>query len=114
MIDYPFHDWADEESRKVFFATLPKLKDPNPEQLEMLEAYAHCLVNMRRYRSDPQKAAVWRLAMLYCRNGLGIGQKVFVDRLEILLNWDFDIKAPEPWMHLKDEWQLPESERPAK
>lgn len=114
MLDYPFHDWTDEESRAVFTATLPKLKDPNPEQLEMLEVYSHCLVHMRRYRSEPQKAAIWRQAMLYARNGLGIGPRVFVDQFEILLDWVwFETDKPAPWMHLKQEWQLPESERPA-
>lgn len=104
--------WLSKNAGIVYDATLPEIDSEDPEKLEMLAAYADAMVNLRRYRHDRPKAKVWRQAMIYARNGLGIGQKVFVDLLDILLNWNGGIDEPDPIEHLKKEWQLPESERP--
>lgn len=114
MNEHP--EWLSEEGRKVFDLTLPKIKNVSVETLEMLAAYADAIVNMRRLRETPEKAAIWQRAMLYARNGLGIGPKVFIDLLDILLDWSFTdgpINEPEPYFHLKSYWQLPEIMRPA-
>ncbi len=113
MIEYP--EWLSEDGRKVFDHTLPKIENVSAETLEMLAAYADAIVNLRKLRGIPDKAAIWRRAMLYARNGLGIGPKVFVDLLDILLDWqfmDYPVDEPPPYGHLKQNWQLPETMRP--
>lgn len=110
MVDYP--KWLDTAGRAIFKATLPALDTPSNEQLEMLAAYAHAMANLQRVRGDKGRAAQWRKAMLYARNGLGIGPRVFVDLLEILLDWHWMDDKHIPYEHLKREWQLPESQRP--
>jgi hypothetical protein len=109
MSEYP--EWLSEAGRAVFDATLPGLRDTSPEMLEILAAYADAVVNLRKVRNDPAKAQVWRKAMLYARNGLGFGGRVFVDLVGLLCDsgWPGE---PDPTAHLKPSWQLPETERP--
>ena len=114
MNNYP--EWLSEDGRKVFDLTLPKVKNVSAETLKMLAVYADAIVNLKRVRNSPLKADLWRKAMLFSRNGLGIGPRVFVDYLEILIDWPLGWPPPlepAPWEHLEVEWQLPESERPA-
>lgn len=110
MFDYP--EWLDKTGRAIFKVTLPALKDTSIEKIEMLAAYAHAMANLQRVRGDKARAIQWRRAMIFARNGLGIGPRVFVDLLEILLDWKWLDDEHIPYEHLKKEWQLPESERP--
>lgn len=114
MIEYP--EWLSEDGRKVFDLTLPKIKNVSTETLEMLAAYSGAVVELKRTReSNPKMAPWWRRAMIYARNGLGIGPVIFVDHFEILIDSPFGPgeKGPYPWEHLDRSWQLPESMRPA-
>lgn len=108
-LDYP--TWLDEDGRRVYAATLSKVKEPTPERLEMLAAYADAIVNLRRVRNDPERAALWRGVVLYARNGLGFGDRVFVDLLELIID-SGRVNEPVAVFCLKPEWQLPEAERP--
>lgn len=102
---YP--EWLGGEARRVFDRTLPKIKDVNPAKLEMLAAYADAMINLRRLRNDPEKARVWRGALLYCRNGLGLGAQVFIDLFDLLIdsgNGEWSLTE-----HLDPKWQI---ERP--
>ena len=106
MSTYP--EWLSEDARKIFSATLPKLKDVTPEKLEMLAAYADAMAHLRKLQNDPQKARVWRGALIYCRNGLGLGAQVFIDLMDLLLD-SGDADEISVTLHLDTKWQI---ERP--
>lgn len=107
---YP--EWlSDEAARKVYDATLSTLKKPTLEQLEMLAAYADAYGNLRRLRTQPEKARVWRGAMLYARNGLGLGAPTFIDLLELIID-SGNVGELGATAHLNPGWQLPETARP--
>ena len=99
-------EWLSDDARKIYLATLPHLKIVTPESLRMLAAYSDCLVHLHQLRHDADKARVWRGAMIYCRNGLGIGPRLFVDLMELILD---SADQPELIQHLENAWQI---ERP--
>jgi hypothetical protein len=98
-------EWLTADERAVYLATLPKLQRVSPEILDMLAAYANAVVNLRRVRKDPRKARVWRGAMIYCRNGLGFGNRLFIDLMELLLDCG-EVNELEVVNHLKPEWMI--------
>jgi hypothetical protein len=101
-------DWLSPAARTIFDATLPKVGLLTMEKVSMLAAYSDAVVNLRRVKMDPGKARVWRGAMLYARNGLGFGNQVFIDFLDLLLDCGL-VEELGVLEHLEESWQI---ERP--
>lgn len=109
MVEFEAPDWLSPEAVKIFRATLPKIKAPDPEKIRMLAAYADCVAHLRRCRGDWEKFRVWKGAATYSLNGLGLGKPLFIDHLDLLCDsgWPGE---DDPTYHLDPAWQI---ERPA-
>jgi len=98
--------WFCSIADKVWFDTWFKLPDHNEQIYEMLDAYAWAMAEFKiaTLTGSKERAELYRRAMVYARNGLGIAPKEFVSAMELLLD---SYGSPGITLVLNQAWEIP-------
>ena len=89
-------DDLDPDEQIIYDNTLTRLASPSAEQLHMLSAYSWAASELKKSTlGNDQALTLWlRKCMIYARNGLGIAKPIFVDGMELILEYIEGISSP--------------------
>jgi hypothetical protein len=94
----------DEEGQRLYHRLLPKIeRSKHPDRENIGRSLAYAILQKKRLRGDPDRAAVWSGVVLYCGSALGLWSR-FVAWGDLFADCAFD---PSLISTIKESWEMP-------